>query len=167
MNLDLFGDKTPPVAESLLRVWPVIDSTVRELCVAPYPLHPKGCPNVGKCDRCPPVAPMFDTTYDLTLPVYAVVNAFDLAKHVARMAERNPKWSDRQLRCVLYWQQTARNQLDTRIKDALSSLPGYAATWCPEGGGVNVTETLEMVGIVLEWPPERIARQIALLAKPK
>jgi hypothetical protein len=32
--------------------------------------------------------------------------------------------------------------------------------------GVNVTETLRLEGIVLEWPPVRIARQVALIAYP-
>lgn len=84
-----------------------------------------------------------------------------------RMAAKNPSWSDLQLRCVLYWQQTARKQLAVKIETALTALPGYEATWCPEGMGVNVTATLEQVGIILEWPPQQIARQVAFLGMPK
>jgi len=152
--------------KELLRVCPVLDYTVRGLCVRPYPLHPKGCPNVGKCDRCPPDAPLFDEVYDISSPIYAVVNEFDLAGHVARMAAKNPAWSDRQLKCVLYWQNTARKQLSEKIEVALAALPGYTATGCPEGMGVDVTATLSQVGIILEWPPVRVARHVALLAKP-
>lgn len=164
MNLDLFEDNTPA---TLLQVKPVIDYSVRALCTTPYPLHPKGCPNVGKCDRCPPAAPLFDKAFDLELPIFAVINEFDLAGHVERMRQKNTTWSDRQLRCVLYWQGTARKQLNAKIEAALAAAPGYEATWCPEGMGVNVTETLASVGIVLEWPPERIVCQVALLAVKK
>jgi predicted metal-binding protein len=157
-NLNLFENTV-----AAIEVDPQIDYQVRGLCVKPYPLHPKGCPNVGKCDRCPPKAPLFHEAFDLTQPVYAVVNEFDLAAHVERMKAANPQWTDRQLYCVLYWQGTARKQLKAKIEAALSSFHGYEATWCPEGMGVNVTETLAAIGIELEWPPKRIVRQVALL----
>ena len=150
----------------LIRVDPEIDYRVRGLCARPYPLHPKGCPNVGKCDRCPPAAPFFNEAFDLRRQVYAVVNEFNLGQHVARMAVRNPAWSARQLACVLYWQGTARKQLNAKIQAALGHLPGYAATWCPEGMGVNITNTLAAAGVELEWPPKEIVRQVALLAVP-
>lgn len=161
-NYSLWG--APSTA---IPVVPDIDYTVRGLCVSPYPLHPKGCPNVGKCDRCPPAAPLFDQAFDLTHQVYAVVNEFNLAKHKVRMAVNNPTWTDRQLSCVLYWQGTARKQLQEKIAAALAQLPGYESTWCPEGMGINVTETLATIGIMLEWPPMHIVRQVALLAKPR
>lgn len=151
----------------MIQVDPVVDHSVRGLCVRPYPLHPKGCPNFGKCDRCPPKAPFFEEAFDLALPVFAVVNQFDLAAHVARMAARNPDWSDRQLRCVLYWQGTARKQLQEKIQTALAGLPGYVATWCPEGMGVNVTATMQAIGVPMEWPPVNVAMQVALLGFPR
>lgn len=178
MNLNLFEDNSP-AAPLAVQVEPAIDYSVRGLCVKPYPLHPKGCPNFGKCDRCPPKAPLFDQVFDLRYPVLAVVNEFDLAAHVAKMAIRNPSWGERQLRCVLYWQGTARKQLREKIEKVLhsptvlhhgvwttpSSL-GYEATWCPEGMGVDVTATMERAGIHLEWPIVKIARQVALIGKP-
>lgn len=163
MNLDLFP------GDPLLEVTPVLDSRVRGLCARPYEGHRKGCPNFNDpkhAHRCPPGAPLFGQAFDLSLPVYAVINEFDLASHMARMATRNPTWSERQLRCVLYWQQTARKQLAAKIEQTLGQLPGYAATWCPEGMGVDVTATLANAGVTLEWPPVHIARQVALLAKP-
>ena len=160
MNPNLFEEE----AISAIRVTPVIDYSVRELCVQPYPLHPKGCPNVGKCDRCPPAAPLFDLVFDMTQPVYAVVNEFDLAGHVGRMREKNPTWSDRQLYCVLYWQPKARKQLETKIVDLCCGiLSDYSAERCPEAMGVNISETLANAGIALEWPPRKVARQVALL----
>lgn len=159
------GEQVSVSTPDVVLVVPVIDYSIRELCTKPYPLHPKGCPNVGKCDRCPPTAPLFDKVFDLGQPVYAVINQFDLAGHMAKMAIRNPHWSDRQLRCVLYWQGTARKQLRSRIISALISLPGYSATSCPEGQGVDVTATLAATGVWLEWPPVNIVRQVAFLGK--
>lgn len=160
MNLNLFEETTIPA----IRVQPVIDYSVRALCVKPYPLHPKGCPNLGKCERCPPHAPLYDQVYDLSQPVYAVVNEFDLAGHVERMKAKNPTWTDRQLYCVLYWQNTARKQLEVKIESLCCGiLSSYSAERTPEAMGVNITETLANVGIVLEWPPKRVARHVALL----
>ena len=147
-------------------VMPVIDHSVRGLCRKPYPLHPKGCPNFSKCDRCPPKAPFYDQVYDLTKPVYAVVNEFDLAGHVERMKIANPTWSERQLYCVLYWQNTARKQLESKITRCLVDLPGYMAERTPEAMGVNITATLLTAIIGLEWPPRRFAKQVALLGVP-
>jgi len=164
-QLELFEGDIEHEEFALVRVVPVVDYSVRALCVRPYPLHPRGCPNVGKCERCPPIAPLFDVAFNLEQPVYAIVNEFNLGEHVARMKSRNPTWSDRQLRCVLYWQPKARKQLAGKIDRALEGLQGYTATWCPKGMGVNVTETLEQAGISLEWPPNAIARQVAFLGK--
>ena len=156
---------------SIFQIIPVIDYTVRELCVRPYPLHPNGCPNVGRCDRCPPAAPLYDQVYDLTKPCYALVNEFDFEGHVARMRGLHPNWSIRQLTCVLYWQPRARKQLEEHIKRFLLTLPADLFQYrdrlrverCPEAMGVNITETLAAVGIQLEWPPVRVARQVAVI----
>lgn len=171
MNLSLFDDNLP--TEPLLRVYPVIDSRVRGLCPKPYGKNKNGCPNFGDPKhsyRCPPEAPLFEKKFDLSRPVYAVINEFAYGAHVERMLATPKKdGSTRSLdeaKCVLYWQNTARKQLQAKIDAALATLPGYEATWCPEGHGVNVTETLAKVGITLEWPPKRIARQVAFLGVP-
>ena len=151
----------------MIQINPVIDYSVRALCGRPYPGHKKGCPNFNKNKRCPPVVPHFDKQFDTTEPVYAVINEFDFGAHVEKMRDKHPDWSDRQLRCVLYWQATARKQLKAKVLEALKSLPGYFVSFSPEGQGVNVTKTMENAGVILEWPPCKIARQIAFLAKPK
>jgi hypothetical protein len=151
----------------VVKVEPVVDHSVRALCAKPYPLHPRGCPNFFSRPTCPPAVPCFDRVFDLSKPVYAVVNEFDIGAHVERMRTSHPEWSDRQLRCVLYWQAGARKLLKAKVAEALRLLPGYKATACPEGMGVNVTETMRRVGVLLEWPPMRFARQIAFLAAPK
>jgi hypothetical protein len=99
---------------------------------------------------------------DLSAPVYAIWNRFDLAAHVARMRARHPGWTDRQLRCCRYWQPGARRELRGRIREFLEGHRGWAVVACPEACGVNVTATMESIGIMLEWPPIRFAYQVAL-----
>jgi predicted metal-binding protein len=145
-----------------VEVKPVIDNAVRYLCIKPYYNHPKGCPNYGRRCSCPPYASMFGDEYDLDKPVFAIINMFFLQDHVFRMAELHPDWSERQLKCVLYWQGGARKQLAKKCAEFLKEHPGYNIETCPEAMGVNVTATLKNVGIQLEWPPVIIARQVAL-----
>ena len=153
-----------------IQVFPVIDYSVRALCINSYHLHPKGCPNFTKCDRCPPKAKLYDQVYDLSQPVYAVINEFNYGEHVAKMLA-TPKKNGKvrsldEAKCVLYWQNSARKQLDIKIK-SIGNLYKYVIEKTPEAMGVNITATLENIGIKLEWPPVNVARQIALLAIPK
>jgi len=151
---------------AILEVTPVIDYPVRGLCVLPYGGdHPRGCPNFGKCDMCPPCAPKFDVVYHST-KCFAVVNEFDLAAHREKMRAAHPAWSERQLVNCLYWQGTARKKLRELVRAFLLEHPDYRAEETPEAMGVNVTATLRAVGIELEWPPVQIVRQVALCAVP-
>lgn len=150
-----------------IKVQPVIDYSVRRLCVAEYPGHPKGCPNYGKKKGCPPNVPVFDKIYDLSQPVYAIYNRFDIGTHMARMRAKHPDWSERQVRCCLYWQNGARIENDKHIALFLQSHLDYETETCPEAMGVDVTATMERSAIILEWPPRVFAYQIALAAKLK
>jgi len=163
----------PTVFESDWRLFtfevaPVIDYSIRALCGKPYPGHKKGCPKFRSGHiGCPPCAPFFDREFDINLPIYAVVNRFDIKSHMEKLAARNPSWSERQLRCCLYWQATARKRLKEKIGCVLrlEQFKDYESTTCPEAMGVNVSETLEMIGIILEWPPMTVAHQVAIIAK--
>ena len=143
------------------QVIPVIDYKVRALCIKPYPNHPKGCPNFGKKEGCPPKAKKFEDVFDITKPIYAIVNVFDLKSHADKMKEKHPNWSERQIYCCLYWQKTARKQLLEGIKEFLKEHKGYTEQHV-QAMGVEVTKTLEAVGIELEWEPKNIACQVAL-----
>lgn len=150
----------------VFRVTPIVDYRLRKICAQPYPGHPKGCPKFNQGHlTCPPDAPLFWRFFDEQAPVYAIVNEFDIKSHMARMAASNPGWSEAQQRCCLYWQPKARKQLQEKIAIAQSEeyFSGLTVTTCPEGMGVNVTETLRQVGIELEWPPVNVARQVALM----
>jgi hypothetical protein len=147
------------------QIIPVIDHSVRGLCCRPYPGHPRGCPNYGKKPGCPPGADLFDQAYNLDLPVHAIWNAF--GEHVIRMKKLHPEWSERQLYCCLYWQGKARWELAGLVVEALVGQKrlvdqGYVPIHCPEAMGVNVSLTMERIGVKLEWPPRIIAYQVAL-----
>jgi predicted metal-binding protein len=143
----------------------VVDDKVRGLCPRPYPGHPRGCPNYGCKEGCPPEAPRFSEVFDLRHPLYVVWTVFDLWTHVAAMKERHPRWTPRQLRCCLYWQPRARKLLAREI--ALfrgEGQPGYgmSVSVCPEAMGVNVSATMKGAGETLEWPPEQRAYTVAV-----
>jgi hypothetical protein len=147
-------------------VSPVVDPSVRGLCRRPYPGHPAGCPNHGRVDRCPPRAPLLRDLLDLSLPTWVVWVTFDLGSHVARMRVSHPGWSERQLRCCLYWQGTARRELRGELARFAVECPGLEGTWCPEALGVDVTATMRKVGVELEWPPRGSATLVALVGTP-
>ncbi len=78
------------------------------------------------------------------------------------MKQKHPNWSEHQLKCVLYWQNSARKNLKNHIADFLKENNKFTIETCPEAMGVNITETMNQIGIKLEWPPMNIAYQIAL-----
>lgn len=150
------------------RVTPVLHPRVRNLCVRPYEGHPKGCPNHGHKAGCPPQAPLLSEVLDLSRPVWAVWTIFDLAGHVERMRAAHPGWSWRQLTCCLYWQAGARRRL--RIvaeQELLHERTDLLLLTCPEACGVNVTATMASIGERLQWPPETVTYQVALVGWPK
>jgi len=167
-NLDLFESTSDP-RSLIVEVFPIIDYTMRAMCVQPYPGHPKGCPKFNDgYPECPPHAPRFYDHFSVKHPVYAIINEFDMAAHVRKMRESHPTWSDRQTRNCLYWQKGARAELRKKIDTilGLEEFSGFVFTMCPEAMGVNVTWTLAEEGIILEWPPVNIARQVALIGMP-
>ena len=146
---------------------PVMNLSVRGLCVKPYPNHARGCPNHNKRPSCPPKCKTLPEILDLTKPIFVIWNEFDIGSHVERMRAKHPGWSDRQLFCCLYWQPKARLQLKDKIEAFLRENPGLRMASCPEGNGVDITATMASIGIRLEWPPLKIARQVVLAGTPK
>lgn len=148
-------------------VEPVYDPSVRYLCQRRYSGHPRGCPNYGKKAGCPPKAPLFYDVLDAQRPIYAIWNDFALGEHIARMREKHPSWSERQLACCLYWQPRARLYLRRHVHYFLLSGEGkMRVLWCPEAAGINVTATMRRAGVELEWPPRKIAYQVVLVGFP-
>ena len=86
------------------------------------------------------------------------------------MYDKHQNWSLRQAECCLYWQPKARKQLREKIKDFLRQRKDrneLKIVDCPEGCGVNVTETMKQLNIELEWPPKIYAYQVVLIGHKK
>lgn len=146
---------------NIQQVTPVIDKRVRNLCIKAYPNHPKGCPNYNKKEGCPPQVSLWENVCDTYLATWVFWTKFDLGSHRQRMKEKHPNWSSRQLDCCLYWQGTARKPLVDFFKTEWE-MPGLFKTSCPEAMGINITETMKQVGVVLEWPPKKWTYQVYL-----
>lgn len=116
-------------------------------CQLPYPGHPKGCPNYDQKETCPPRAHHIAGILDLRRPVYIVNSEFNLTVHMMRMKTRHPHWTERQLRNVLYWQNTSRKQMRDHIKTLIFLRGCDISVECPEGAGVNVYATCRANGI--------------------
>lgn len=148
-------------------VKPTIDYKVRDLCFKPYYNHKKGCPNFNNRKTCPPIVKKLEDILNLNAPIYVIYNCFYLKKHIDKMRFKHPNWSQRQLECCLYWQNTARKQLQIEIDIFNLTSNGiydknFYVIKCPEACGVNITETMKQIGIWLEWPPKVYTYQIAL-----
>lgn len=144
-------------------VKPVVDLSVRFMCLQKYTNHPKGCPNYEQKDGCPPYAPTIYELINPQLPVWVIWNVFDFAGHCERMKEKHPHWSKRQIACCLYWQPKARKELRETIKQFEIRQPQkHHIVMNPEGAGVNVTATMKSIGIKLQWPPVNKTYQVVL-----
>ena len=150
------------IIENYVQITPIINPRVRGYCCLPYPGHPRGCPNWNKRDICPPKAKAFAKLIYMSKPIYCIYYRFDLKSHTEKMRGRHPDWSDRQLRCCLYWQNTARKQLRLKTEAFLADHPDYTILTCPEGNGVDVVATVRQIGIELQWPAVDYAYKIAL-----
>ena len=136
------------------------------LCRRPYPGHARGCPNYGARLTCPPKAQLWRRRFRPSDVSIVVWNVFAFGKHVERMRERHPSWTQRQLACCLYWQGTARKQLRAEIAHFRRVNPErWIEVYPPEALGVDVTSTMALLGHRLEWPPVEKAYQVAIMAK--
>ena len=144
-----------------------IDYSVRNLCRTPYPNHPKGCPNYGRKTLCPPKAALFEDVFVYPGEFWIVWIEFDFAAHCQKMRQKHPHWSQRQIECCLYWQNTANHMLKNEVEVLLGRMDDlqWQVTYCPEAMGVNVIETMRQLDIELEWPPVNIVRKIAVIGK--
>lgn len=140
----------------------------RGMCTQKYHGHPKGCPNYGKKDVCPPNVPMFDQVFDISKTVYLIYTIFDIGGHAKRMKEKHPNWTEIQQYNLLYWQGTARKELKKNIEDfkKIYREKGYYVVLTPEAMGVNVNDTLKNTGINLEWPARKYVYKIAMGGVP-
>jgi len=131
-------------------------------CALPYPGHKKGCPNFGKKKRCPPNVPLMKE--GATVMMIGV--AFDIGRWASEMKKKHASWTDRQCRCLLYWQGTLRKELRGFLKQAIAA-PFTVIYATPEGQGADITAMMKAVGRPLQWPPLTKTWAIVLLGKPE
>ena len=143
-----------------------INMKAREWCKLPYPDHPRGCPNYGKHITCPPNAPLIYDYFNLDKPLYLIPVQFDLGAHIKKMLAKHPDWSERQARCVLYWQSSVNKELKAECNIFRWKHPEMITTICPEAMGVNVIETARWCGFQVETKPTKIVYKIALAGIP-
>jgi hypothetical protein len=145
----------------------ILDSRARgPWCELPYPGHPKGCRNFGKKKACPPCSRSFE---DLVVPRYFLVcKPFDLETHVERMRSLHPNWSERQARCLLYWQGSLRRKTrEEAISFINSTKDNLLLIDTPEATGVDVFETCRRIGMTLEKNPTKTVWKIMIIGKKK
>ena len=121
-------------------------------CKLPYPNHPDGCPNYPECINKTKAIGFGEYNW------YAVVEEFDLEEHAKRMKANHPKWTNRQCRCLLYWQGSLRKRLLAKAK----TIGGDIILPIPEAYGINIFETMMKVGVVIERNP-RIVRKVMFI----
>lgn len=138
-------------------------------CQLPYYNHPKGCPEYGKKEICPPKAPKFEDYFDINASLFIIFNEFNLKNFASGMHEKHPDLSDKQCRCCLYWQKQVRESL--RVKTILFEKiwlkdPCYSHTFCPEAMGLNVFATARLSGLKLDKTKNITTdRHIAIVGK--
>lgn len=140
----------------------VIDKRAREWCKLPYPNHPKGCPNYGKRGYCPPQAPHIEKVYNFLRPCWFVVVDFDLKAQSERMKRLHPGWTERQCRCLLYWQAGVNKRLKQVMIIEARRLSARMSM-CPEAMGINAIKTLQHLGVPIKTRPTTIVYKTGLL----
>lgn len=145
----------------------VCHPAIRKLCFRPYHNHRWGCPNYGKRADCPPAAPFFLEAFKGK--VYIVVAVFHFDQYLNLKRKQHPEWTERALRNPRHWQGHLKSKLLKFLSEILLNGNGYGDTiiFYPEAMGVNVTRTCQHAGLNLEWPPQKIVCQVALIGQKK
>ena len=135
----------------------------RAFCGKAYAGHPKGCPNFGKFADCPPQAGFYPELYKTECRLVAV--GLDLKGLAENRRKRFPNYTDKSLRNSRIWQGHLKAELRKLVAENIKD--DETALYRPEATGVDVTETVRRVEIILEWPPKNWAFKIAFLVKKK
>ena len=144
-----------------------VDYNCRNFCKIPYLYHPKGCPNYGKHDDCPPKAPLVRDVFDFDRDLYFFTEEFNLSRHIQKMQKAHPQWLLRQCKNLLYWQGGVRKRLKEKTEEYIeSSRGGMIYTLIPEAMGVMVIDTALKAKIPIERTPKNRVVKIALVGYP-
>lgn len=132
-------------------------------CTRSYPNHPKGCPNFSKKPLCPP------NTEKINLDKYndyiLFYIKFNFKEYYELRKKEHPNWTDKQVKCVLYWQGAVRKILKEALFEfckeyiyynkydlflCVSDIYGYPSM---EAVGINVFSTMRLNGVKMEINP--------------
>lgn len=152
MDYKLFCDRF--IKEKFITLTTLICADTAKWCKLPYGTHKGGCPNYSKKLGCPPNVESILNDGEL---VFLVGVCFDILGWAGYMKSKHAKWSDKQCRCLLYWQPRVRRVLGEYYKDILKqrTLPtGTKLIRNPEGAGADITKMMEKLGKPLQWPPK-------------
>ncbi len=158
---------------------------IKDLCYRSYPNHSKGCPNIDKCYHLN--IPNFEILleYGKFNHFYLVYAKFDFKKYKELRKSEHPNWTENQVKCVLYWQNSVKKQLIDYInvinfinKKAyilgcgsgmkFKKLPNYQKRVASmEHVCINVFSTMKLNGIKLEIIPKKIIYLICLICSQK
>ena len=151
----------------------------QNLCRARYHNHPKGCPNYGKREDCPPCE-LVSERFDLSKPMYVIYTEFPVGEFAERMRVNHPEWEHqpRQWYNCIRWQGSARKDHNTDIRSFMFSMllkknRDVVVDKNPEALGVNVTKLMLQLGIELEWnyhedhDTERKTYRVSIAGTPK
>lgn len=140
-----------------------LDDRVGKWCQLPYPNHPSGCPNHGKKSHCPPLAPIAYDFFDFNKRLWFLITDFDFASYIEAMQIAHPLWSERRLRCLLYWQGQIRAIQRQQIANFRQEHPDVVFTQLPEAMHINVFLTLRHLKIEFETNPKKRVLKVALI----
>lgn len=132
------------------------ERVIQGICKTPYHGHPRGCPNLGRKEGCPPV-PLIDKILDLNQDVYVVYTKFAVGDFAEKMRQNHPEWKNpRQWYNPRYWQPKARKFQRIEEQKAVNKLNLTLILKSPEAHGVNLTKLMNAIGINLNWawPPK-------------
>lgn len=149
---------------------------VKDLCSRPYYNHPKGCPNIGKCEQLD--VPIFNNLMKQTIYryyFYLVYVKFDFKRYIELRKQEHQGWSDKQVKCVLYWQNSVKsllvkyiNNLDLDRSYILGCGSGMKLDYQKRVGSmenacINVFSTMRLNGIKMEVKPKNVIYLVCLI----
>lgn len=145
-----------------------IDYKCRNYCKIPYYNHPNGCPNFGKHNNCPPKVKLFEDIFNIDKDLFFIVEEFNLKNHIEQMKIKHPRWSEYQLRNLLYWQGGVRKRLKEKTEKFIKENDNTMIfTLLPEAMGVMIINTAIKLGIPIEKTPQNKVFKIALVGYDK
>lgn len=144
----------------------VIDKTFMGMCKLPFYGHPRGCPNYGKKEGCPPSKFVESDIFDFNQDLFVIYTPFNVGIFAERMKQTHLEWAKfpRQWYNPRRWQPSARalhrDDLDEFHKATDLS---YYEDNSPEARGVNVSSLMNSIGIPLnwQWPPAHVSENKA------